>query len=160
METIFLYALVIVLFTISFFKDRAKTRAALKKAGKSIEGILPQLVVVLVLVSTILSLFDSGVISRLIGRDSGIVGFFGAALVGSVTLIPGFVAFPAAAELMAQGAGVLPIAAFVSTLMMVGILTFPMEQAYFGRTTALYRNILAFGFSLVAALVVGWVVGL
>jgi hypothetical protein len=43
-----------------------------------------------------------------------------AGLVGSITLIPAFVAFPLAAALLHNGAGIMQIAVFVSTLMMVG----------------------------------------
>jgi hypothetical protein len=70
------------------------------------------------------------------------------------------VAFPAAAALLAGGAGATQIAAFVSSLMMVGVVTLPMETKFFGKKAALMRNALAFGFSLVAAFFVGWVVGL
>ena len=53
-----------------------------------------------------------------------------AAVVGCITLIPGFVAFPLAASLVKAGAGYGQIAMFVSTLMMVGVATFPLEDVY------------------------------
>ena len=84
----------------------------------------------------------------------------GASLVGAVTLIPGFVAFPAAAALLKGGAGATQIAAFVSSLMMVGVVTLPMEMRYFGKRAALLRNALAWVFSIAAAFFVGWVVSL
>lgn len=43
MFTYILYALAIIGLTVSFFKDRQKTKAALMKAWKSFENILPQL---------------------------------------------------------------------------------------------------------------------
>jgi uncharacterized membrane protein YraQ (UPF0718 family) len=95
-------------------------------------------------------------ISRLIGERSGFLGVLGAALIGSITLIPGFVAFPAAAELLKSGAGIAQIAAFVSSLMMVGVVTLPLEISFFGRKIALLRNSMAFLFSLVAAALVSW----
>ena len=78
-----------------------------------------------------------------------------AALVGAVTLIPGFVAFPTAALLLEGGAGVMQIGAFVSALMMVGVVTFPVEVRYFGRRLALARNLIAFLFSFLVAFVLG-----
>lgn len=75
--------------------------------------------------------------------------------IGSITLIPGFVAFPLAAALLKSGAGYMQIAAFVSTLMMVGIVTMPVEINYFGKKAAIIRNVGAFGFSLIVALVMG-----
>ncbi|NLB40876.1 MAG: permease, partial [Clostridiales bacterium] len=69
--------------------------------------------------------------------------------------IPGFVAFPLAAALLKSGAGYMQIAAFISTLMMVGIVTMPVEISYFGKKATLVRNAAALGFSLIVALMMG-----
>ena len=160
MDTIVLYVLAGAGLLVSVLKDRAKTKTALLKAAKAFEGILPQFLVVLALVAASLAVLDTATISRFLGKGSGVWGVLGASLVGAITLIPGFVAFPAAAALLAAGAGATQIAAFVSSLMMVGVVTLPMEVKYFGKQAAILRNALAFGFSLVAAVFVGWVVGL
>ena len=52
------------------------------------------------------------------------------------------------------------IATFVSSLMMVGIVTLPMEITYFGKRTAVLRNAFALIFSIVAAAFVTWAVSL
>ena len=52
------------------------------------------------------------------------------------------------------------IGAFISALMMVGIVTLPVEIKYFGKKLAIARNILAFLFSFVVALVIGVVMSL
>ena len=81
-----------------------------------------------------------------------------ASLVGAVTLIPAFVAFPTAKILLDAGAGVLQIGVFVSTLMMVGVVTLPVETRYFGRKTAVGRNLLALAFSFLVAILLGMAV--
>jgi uncharacterized membrane protein YraQ (UPF0718 family) len=160
MDTIFLYLAALLLLTISALKSREKTRSALKKALKALENILPQFLAVLVFVAVALSLFNAETISRFLGSSSGFAGVFIAAVVGAVTLIPGFVAFPAAGELLRNGAGVLQIAAFVSSLMMVGVVTLPLEIQFFGKRATYLRNGLAFIFSFVAAIFVAWAVSL
>jgi uncharacterized membrane protein YraQ (UPF0718 family) len=160
MDTLILYIAAIALFALSALKDREKTKKALLKGLKSLEGILPQLIAVLVAVALILAVFNAATISRYLGAASGWMGVVIAALVGAITLIPGFVAFPAAGELLRSGAGVLQIAAFVSSLMMVGVITLPMEIQYFGKRAAIARNAIAFVFSFVAALFVAWAVSL
>jgi uncharacterized membrane protein YraQ (UPF0718 family) len=155
-----MYIVALALFAVSAAKDRDKTRKALMKGLKAIEGILPQLLVVLVFIAVLIAVFDSDTISRFIGERSGFLGVLAAALVGSITLIPGFVAFPVAGELLRNGAGTLQIAAFVSTLMMVGVVTLPMEMQVFGRRAAVARNALAFLFSFAAAAFVRWAVSL
>lgn len=47
------------------------------------------------------------------------------------------------------------IAAFISTLMMVGVVTMPVEIRYFGKKATLVRNAAAFGFSLIVAFAMG-----
>lgn len=160
METLALYLIAGVYLAWSYLKNRQKTRIALKKAFKAFEGILPQFLVVLILVAMALSILDTHTISHILGKDSGVWGVLAASLVGAITLIPGFVAFPAAAALLQGGAGVTQIAAFVSSLMMVGVVTLPLEIQFFGKRAAFLRNFLAYIFSLVAAVFVGWVVSL
>ncbi len=160
MDTLILYGIAAAGLAISGIKNREKTRTALKKALKAFEGILPQFLVVLALVAAVLAVLDTALISGILGSSSGFLGILGASLVGAVTLIPGFIAFPVAASLMREGAGATQIAAFVSSLMMVGIVTLPMEMKYFGKRVSFLRNGLAWLFSLAAAFFVGWVVSL
>jgi uncharacterized membrane protein YraQ (UPF0718 family) len=155
MFTYILYGLAGVGLAISYYKDRDKTKTALKKAWKAFENILPQLLSILIIIGLALAILTPETISALIGTESGIWGLFAAALIGSVTLIPGFVAFPLAAALLNNGAGFMQIAAFVSTLMMVGIITLPLEIKTMGKPAAIIRNAAAFVFSLIAAIVIG-----
>lgn len=131
---------------------------ALKKAWKAFENILPEFLVVILLVGILLAVMNPDVISKIIGSDSGWIGVVLSAIIGSVTLIPGFVAFPTAAMLLQGGAGYMQIGAFVSTLMMVGVVTLPVEIKYFGNKLTIYRNILAFIFSFIVAYIIGLVV--
>ncbi|HCM29021.1 MAG TPA: permease [Treponema sp.] len=160
MDTLILYIGAIVLFAVSALKDREKTGKAFMKGLKALEGILPQFLAVLVFVAIILAVFDAEMISRFIGEKTGIIGSLAAGLLGAVTLIPGFVAFPMAGELLRNGAGTVQIATFVSSLMMVGIVTLPMEIKYFGKRAAIARNSFAFIFSFIAAVFVAWAVAL
>ncbi len=160
LDIVILYAITLAALLFSAFKDRKKTRMAIRKGLKALSNILPQFITILVIVSIVLSLFDEAMMTRLMGEDSGILSTLGAAVVGSITLIPGFIAFPVASELLRNGAGIIPVATFISTLMMVGIITLPMEIRYLGKRTAFIRNSLAFGFSFLAAFFVFWVVNL
>lgn len=140
---------------ISWFTSREKTIQALKKAWKSFENILPQFLSILLIIGVVLSLLNPSQISQLIGSESGWLGVLLASIIGSITLLPGFIAFPLSAALLKNGAGYMQIAAFISTLMMVGIITIPLEIKYFGKKAAYLRNGLAFLFSLFVALIMG-----
>ena len=155
MFTIILYVLVLGLLLFSFSKNRQKTKMALNKAWKSFEYILPQFLSILIIIGILLAIVNPETISGLIGRQSGWLGIVLASLIGSITLIPGFVAFPLAAALLRNGAGLTQLAVFISTLMMVGIVTMPVEIKYFGKKATILRNALAFIFSYVVAIVMG-----
>ena len=155
MFTYILYALAIVGLVLSFFKDRQKTRMALQKAWKSFENILPQLLTIFLIIGFALAIFPPETIRKLLGSDSGFLGVLAAAVIGSITLMPGFVAFPLAAALLKSGAGYMQLAAFVSTLMMVGVITIPIERKSFGLRATLTRNGAAFLYSFLVAAVMG-----
>jgi uncharacterized membrane protein YraQ (UPF0718 family) len=150
-----LYIIAFGLLVLSFIKDRKKTLQALKKAWKSFENVLPQFLSVLVVIGIMLAVLSPEAISRLIGEKSGWLGLVAASLVGSITLVPGFAAFPLAAALLKSGAGLMQIAIFLSTLMMVGIVTIPLEIKYFGKKAAILRNSLAYAFSFAVAFTIG-----
>jgi len=155
MSNYILIAITIILLVISSFKSKEKTIKALKKAWKSFSNIAIQLLTIVLFVGIILSFFNAETISLLIGKDSGFFGVLIAAVAGSITLIPGFVAFPMAAMLLDSNAGYMQIAAFISTLMMVGIVTIPLEIKYFKSEVTYKRNFLAFIFSLLIAVFMG-----
>lgn len=157
-QTYIFYSIAIVAVIISFAKNKEKSIMAFKKAWKSFENILPQLLAVLLIVSVLLAVVNTDVILKIIGRDSGWLGVLIAAVVGAITLIPPFVAFPTASMLLEAGAGYMQIGAFVSSLMMVGIVTMPVEIKYFGKKLTILRNTCAFIFSFFVALIISLVV--
>jgi uncharacterized membrane protein YraQ (UPF0718 family) len=150
-----LYGITAIALGISLYKSREKTLQALRKAWKSFENMLPQLLSILVIIGVLLALLTPAQISALIGAESGWIGTGIALALGAVTLIPAFVAFPLAAALLHNGAGIMQIAGFVSALMMVGIITLPLEFRYFGKKAALTRNAAALAFSVLVAFVMG-----
>ncbi len=155
-----MYGLAISLLILSYVKDKKKTRMAIKKGWRSFLNILPQMLGIVTLVGFIFAFFNAETISRVVGNESGWTGIVLAAIVGAVTLIPGFVAFPTAAMVLQNGGGYMQIGAFVSTLMMVGIMTAPLEIKYFGKKLTIIRNSMAFIFSFFVAMAIGKVMGL
>ena len=140
----------------SLFFDKRKTLIGLKKGAKMFLGIAPPFLNILILVSILLFFVPQEIITQYIGPDSGVLGFFIAAIVGSITLIPGFVSYPISAALIAKGASYTVIATFMTTLMMVGMVTLPLEIRYFGKRAAIARNALNFVAALIIGLCVGW----
>lgn len=155
MTTYMLYGIVIILYLISFLKNRDKTKQALIKSAKSFESIMPQFLSVIFIVGFILTALSPETISKLLGDKSGVVGVFIASIIGSITIMPTFVAFPTAALLLENGAGYTQVTALISTLMFVGVITFPMEAKFIGKRAALIRNLIYFLYSILVAFVIG-----
>ena len=159
MTTYILYALAFVGFFISFFKDKEKTKRALINALKSMENIMPQFLSIIVIVGLMLALVDTNTISTLIGSKSGFLGVVFSTVIGSIVMVPTFVAFSTANTLLNSGAGYAQVAGLVSTLTFVGIMTFSLEAKYIGKKAAFYRNLFAFLFSFIVSLFMGVVLG-
>ena len=145
----------IVMTLISLVLDRKKTVMGLKKGWKMFQNIAVPFLNILILVSLALYVVPPSLIIHYLGPESGWAGQMIAAIVGSITLIPGFISYPIAAVLIKEGASYAVVATFMTTLMMVGVVTLPLEIAYFGRKVAILRNVLNF----IAAIVIGTFVG-
>ena len=87
------------------------------------------------------------------------IDVFIATILGSITLMPGFIAYPMCGILLQKGVSYLVISAFTTTLMMVGILTFPVEKEYFGIRVALIRNVIGLIIAIVIAIAIGFIYG-
>ena len=140
---------------LSWTKSRAKTRAAIRFFRRAFLSLAPSVLAIIWTIGFILTFLPSGLVLNTIGREAGFQGVIMAAVFGSVVLIPAFIAFPLAASFLRQGADVRAIAAFVTTLVMVGVITAPLEVKFFGKRFALWRNSLSFVFALVIAFVMG-----
>lgn len=155
----FLYALVGLGVAVSFLASRGKTLRALTIAAKRFLNILPAFLMMLILVSVVLSFLPDEVITSHLGVDNRFVGTLTASLLGSVTLMPGFIAYPLCGILLAKGVPYMVLSAFTTTLMMVGVLTYPVESAYFGAKVTVVRNGLSFLTALVVAVATGLLFG-
>ena len=140
---------------ISLLGDRKKTWQGLKRGIQMFLRILPTFLSVIIVVSILLYLVPEQKMAVWLGDGSGIRGYIAAALIGSISLIQGFIAYPMAGVLVQTGVGYPVIAIFITTLMMVGIMTLPVEARYFGLRVALARNSLALVFALLVGLLMG-----
>jgi len=140
---------------LSFLKNKDKTAKSLKVSWKFFSSMALLVLLTIWAIGFLISLLPPELVSRIIGSDSGFKGVVLAALFGSVVLIQAFIAFPLAGSFLRQGASVTAIAAFVTTLVMVGVLTAPLEAKFFGKRFTVWRNSLSFIFAIVIALLMG-----
>lgn len=140
---------------LSLRKDRKKTIESIRKAKGMMGGMISDIVGVLLLIGLILAIIPEDMIRSLLGEGSFILSTIGAAIVGTITIIPAFVAFPLIGSLKDSGANIITLTAFLTTLTMVGFVTFPLEVKVFGKKFALRRNFLSFVSAIFIALCMG-----
>lgn len=150
-----IYSLLAVGLIASLMKSKEKTKKAFKVAGKAFLKSAPSLLTVLGIVGLTLGILTPETITKLVGSEAGFTATIFASVIGAITLIPSLVAFPLAGSLLRSGATVMTISAFVTTLVMVGVVTAPMEIKELGKKFTFLRN----GFGFLAALIIAGIMG-
>jgi len=149
------YTITGLILLISFLINKQKTIKAIKISFIKFKKISPAFINMLIFVSIILFLLPDEVISNYLNNSSKFISVLLASFIGSITLMPGFVAFPLSGILLIKGVPYMVLSAFTTTLMMVGILTYTIEKEYFGIKVTIIRNIISFFIALSVAVMTG-----
>jgi len=150
-----LYVITGLTLLISFIANREKTVIAAKIAFRKFFNILPAFLIMLILTSIVLFVFPNKVLLSYLGDSNQLRNVLFAAFLGSITLVPGFIAFPLCGILLEKGVSYMVLSAFTTTLMMVGVLTYPVEKEYFGVKVTIMRNAISFCIALIVAVITG-----
>lgn len=156
--TIAIWVGTILFLLISMIKDKRKTKQALKMAFGMGRGMLISILSIIFAIGLILTILPPSEIARFVSNQSVLVATVIAALFGTITLVPAFIAFPLVGTLVGAGVSIVPAVAFLTTLTMVGMVTFPLEKKEFGIKFTVVRNSLSFVFAIVIALVMGVII--
>lgn len=139
----------------SMVKDKSKTKESFKIALKTFLKTLPMIIIIIIFIGFLLGFLPPDIISKVIGEQAGFLGVLVTAVLGSVLFIPALISFPLAASLLKGGASVMSIAAFITTLTMVGVVTLPLEIKEMGKKMAILRNVFSFVLAIIIALIMG-----
>jgi uncharacterized membrane protein YraQ (UPF0718 family) len=156
--TVSLWGITGTAFIASLAKSKYKTFNSMKKAKGMMQNMVGQIVSILLLIGLILTFIPPEVIKSALGESNTFISTIVSALAGSITLIPAFVAFPLVGSIVDAGASIVPAVAFLTTLTMVGLVTFPLEKREFGLKFATTRNIFSFVFAVIIALAMGVII--
>ncbi len=143
-------------FGLSFWIGKDKTKQSLSLAKGMMKNMLSDIVGILLIIGLLVTFIPFDVISeRMAGGANQLFSIVFFAGLGSVTIIPAFVAFPLVGSFMDAGIDVMSSTAFLTTLTMVGFATLKLEVAEFGKKFAFMRNGLSFIFAIIIALTMG-----
>jgi len=142
-----------ILLIFSSAKSKEKTISALITAYKKFVKILPLFLIVMAGFALVVTFLSPQIIKKYIGAESGIRGIAISLGLGSVSMMPGFAAFPLCAALKGEGIPFYILAAFSLSLMNVGIVTFPIEKRFIGSTVGIIRNFVGLLICIIAVIV-------
>src|SRR6056297_3520743 len=153
-------AIIINIFTIlllifSFIKNREKSIKALKISLLKSLKLAPQLISLVAVIGIVFAFLPPELIKEYLGNDFSLIQLGSAALFGALMMIPSMIALPLAGSLIDAGASYTPVAAFITTLTMVGFVTLPIELKELGKKMTILRNIFAFLFAIIISLLIG-----
>ncbi len=149
-DTIILYGLALILLLVSFIKDKQKTYKGIKKGTKAFIRLMPVLIPTFMFIGILLAVVTPEFISRFLGEESGVLGVISGLIIGSITFMPPFVAYPLGIELLNNGGAYPQVAGFLVALMSVGIVYYVAEAKTFNPKAAILRNVV----SLIGAIIV------
>ncbi|NCC86590.1 MAG: permease [Clostridia bacterium] len=156
--TIAMWIGTIIFLVVSFKKDKNKTKTALKMAFGMGKGMIASILSIIFMIGFILAIIPPENIAKFVSGQSLLLATVVSAAFGTITLIPAFIAFPLVGTLVNAEVSVVPSVAFLTTLTMVGMVTFPLERREFGLKFTAARNVLSFIFAIAIALIMGVII--
>jgi len=127
----------------------------MKKSKGMMRNMIGDIIGIIFMIGLILTFIPPETIKSILGSGNTFISSLVAAVLGSITLIPAFVAFPLVGFFVDAGASIVPGVAFLTTLTMVGVVTFPLEKKEFGTKFAVARNLLSFVAAMLIAVLMG-----
>lgn len=156
--TIAIWIGTLIFLIISMIKDKTKTINSLRMAFGMGRGMVLSILSIVFLIGLVLTFIPPDQIAAFVGKQNILLATIASAALGTITLIPAFIAFPLVGTMVNAGVSMIPSVAFLTTLTMVGIVTLPLERKEFGLKFALTRNSLSFLFAIFIALIMGVII--
>lgn len=155
MIAIIINTFTIFLLIFSFIKNSEKSIKALKISLLKSLNLAPQLISLVAIIGIVFAFLPPELIKEFLGGDFSLIQVGAAALFGALMMIPSLIALPLAGSLIDAGASYTPVAAFITTLTMVGFVTIPIEIEELGKKITIYRNGLALIFAIIISFMIG-----
>jgi len=131
---------------------RKRIKESIFKAGKSLWSMFPLILGTILLVSLISVLIPPFFYTRVFVSNYFLDSFIGS-LIGSISAGIPVVSYIIGGELLEQGISLLAVTAFMVAWVTVGFVQLPAEIAALGKKFALLRNLTAFVFSIIVAII-------
>ena len=129
-----------------------KLKQAIAKSAKGIYKALPVLIGIILLVSLANTLIPKSIYSALFSKNIFLDSIIGSAL-GSILAGNPITSYVLGGEFLNQGISLVAVTAFIVAWVTVGMVQLPAEMMLLGKKFAITRNITAFIFAIMVALI-------
>ena len=136
-----------------------KLVSAARKAAKGLYKALPILLGVILLISLVNTLIPKNIYSSLFSQNIILDSAIGSAL-GSIFAGNPITSYVLGGEFLKQGVSLVAVTAFIVAWVTVGIVQLPAEITLLGRKFAIARNITAFVFAIIVAIIIVLIMGI
>lgn len=130
-------------------------RKQLGRAGLAVLGMMPMIVAILGLLGLMEAFISNEMLTSLFTGNAVYDTLIGT-LSGAVAVGNAMVSYILGGELLHQGISLYAVTAFVLAWVTLGVVQLPAEAEVFGLRFTVYRNLLAFVFTILVAIATVW----
>jgi uncharacterized membrane protein YraQ (UPF0718 family) len=132
-----------------------------KSAQKAIRGLwmaFPMILGTILLISLISAIIPKSFYVSVFSKNSFLDSFIGSSI-GSISAGNPITSYIFGGEMLNQGVGLIAITAFLVSWVTVGLIQLPAESTILGKKFAILRNVTAFIFSVIVAILTVFLLG-
>ena len=132
-----------------------------QSAQKAIKGLwiaFPMILGTILLVSLISAIVPKSFYVSVFSKNFFLDSFIGG-LIGSISAGNPITSYIFGGEMLSQGVGLVAVTAFLVSWVTVGLIQLPAESTILGKKFAILRNIVAFIFSIIVAIITVLILG-
>ncbi len=133
-------------------------RQSALKAAKGLWMSAPMILGTILLVSLISAIVPGLFYTSVFSKNEFLDSFIGI-LIGSVSAGNPITSYIFGGEMLNQGVGLTAVTAFIVSWVTVGLIQLPAESAILGKKFTLIRNLIAFVFSIIVAIITVLILG-
>ena len=127
-------------------------KQAIIKAGKGLWNAFPMILGTILLISLISVIIPAPFYITIFSKSSFLDSFIGG-IIGSISAGNPITSYIFGGEMLNQGVSLLAVTAFLVSWVTVGLIQLPAESIILGKKFAILRNITAFIFSVIVAII-------
>jgi len=138
--------------------DGIPMKQSAQKAVKGLWMAFPMILGTVLLISLISAIIPKSFYTTVFSQNSFLDSFIGS-LIGSISAGNPITSYIFGGEMLSQGVGLIAVTAFLVSWVTMGIIQLPAESAILGKKFAILRNVTAFVFAIIVAIITVLILG-